>query len=86
MQEYNYKDALSQIIRGVKYIIQTSLNSVTKNYNGVLIKPSIKEGYYIVEFNGEKHDIPQYGTGSVETGKIVKVFVPENNMSLAYFI
>lgn len=76
-----YQNAVKEILRGVQYMIEeAAIKSQTQIYNGIYL------GNGEVQLNGKVYTLPQYGgTSSPAVGSIVKVFVPNGNMSMAFF-
>ena len=84
MNNYN-KEAIKEILKGIKYIVNGALSKTTKCYDGI-IKSKDANDKWTVQFNGEDHSICHYGDNVPIIGKIVKVIIPQNNVSLAFFI
>lgn len=79
------KNAVDEILRSIQYMIDQSLQHQTQIYNGLLISNSGNK--WNVQVNGENYTLSQYGNVSTPAvGKIVKVIIPNGNMSLAFFI
>lgn len=78
-QEYN--ECIQEMARSFQYMIDQNSND-TKIYDGVVVSIS---GGYTVKFNGREHKMKQFGSGTVKVGSMVKVFIPQNNMNLAFF-
>lgn len=84
MNNYN-KEAIKEILKGIKYIVDKEVSKTTKCYDGIIKLQ--EENKWYVQFNGETHCIPHYGEISTPAvGKMVKVIIPQNNVSLAFFI
>lgn len=77
------KEASQALMRGVKYLVEQSSQDTTKIYNGVVV--SITNGYTI-RVNGNNYNMDMYGGGDVAINSVVKVFVPQGNMNLAFFM
>ena len=77
-------EAIKEILKSINYLVNQAMLKTTKCYNGIV--KSQEGNKWTVQFNGEAHLIPHYGENSVVVGKVVKVFIPENNISLAFFI
>lgn len=83
MQEY--QSAWNEILRAVDYMIEQKLRgNGTANYNGI-VQAANSDGTYNVQFNGEVKALKSYGS-TPSVNDMVKVFVPQNNYNLAYFI
>ena len=76
--------AVEQIIKGVAYLIQQAKQKETKIYSGEVVS-SANNGKWNIKYNGEIHAIKPYKTTPTK-GQVVKVFLPENNQNLAFFI
>lgn len=79
------KEALSEILKGIKYLINQALLKTTKCYDGIILSQNDNDKWTI-KFNGESHVIKKYGNITPAIGMVVKVIIPQNNMSLAFFI
>lgn len=79
-----YKDAINSLLSGMQYMIEQAVKNCTQIYNGTII--SIYGNNYTVKVNGNDYVLRPYGEGSYEKNNIVKVFVPQGNMNLAFFI
>lgn len=82
----NYQKAIDEMLKGINFRIEAVAKKYgTQNYDGFIVGQNGDK--WEVRFNGEAHTIPQYGNISTPSvGKTVKVFVPQGNMNLAYFI
>ncbi len=78
-----YQDAVKAIGTSVQYMIEQSVQS-TQIYNGVIT--SMFSGAYSITLNGKSYNIPHYGSFTHSVGDVVKVFVPQGNMNMAFFI
>ena len=75
-----YKETADQVLRGVEYLLDQNNQKSTQIYSGVITS----DGTILI--NGRKYNIPQYGTFTHNTNDVVKVFVPQGNMSVAFYI
>ena len=75
-----YKEAATQIARGMEYMLEQKGLSATQIYNGTLLSSGE------VRVNGKDYSIPQYGEFTHDVNTTVKVFVPQGNMSMAFYI
>lgn len=80
----DYEKAANEIIRSFDYMVKL-LQKATLNYDGFIISSNI-DGTWNVRYNGEVHAIPSYGSIRPAVNMMVKVFVPQGNQNLAYFI
>lgn len=81
----DYQKAIQEILKGVRYIVNQAMSNTTKCYNGIILSQA-SDGKWNVKFNGETHELKPYGSIIPSTGLVVKVFIPQNNMSLAFFM
>ena len=79
-----YKQAIQELMRSVKYMIDSRMEHTTKIYNGLIL--SISGNVATIKINGKTYDIPQYGSFSHGANDVVNVFIPQGNMNLAFFI
>lgn len=73
------KEALNEITRSIDYLVNQKLNKTTKIYDGILLPNGL------VRINGKDYSVKQYGEGSFEPNTLVKVFVPQGNMNMAFW-
>lgn len=74
------KQALDELTRSIEYLIDQKLNQCVRIFDGFVL-PNGK-----IRINGKEYSIKQYGNSAYEANSCVKVFVPEGNMNLAFFI
>lgn len=79
-----FKEAVNQIARSVEYMLDQKELGNTKIYNGIIT--SLTNGVATIQINGKVFTINQYGTFIHVVNDMVKVFVPQGNMNLAFFI
>ena len=79
-----YKQAIQELMRSVKYMIDSRMEHTTKIYNGLIL--SMSGNVATIKINGKTYDIPQYGSFSHGANDVVNVFIPQGNMNLAFFI
>lgn len=82
--EYNYKQAVDEIARGITYMMGENNMSNTQIYNGVIT--AINNDIYVIKINGKTYNLTQYGNFNHNVNSVVKVFVPQGNMNMAFFI
>lgn len=76
-----YRSAVEELLRGVKYMVDEAIKMQTQVYNGIFL------GNNQIQLNGQIYQLPKYGNISTPTnGSIVKVIVPNGNMSMAFYI
>lgn len=77
------KEASEQLLRGFQYLMEQM--GLTQIYNGTIVATGTNRA--TIQLNGQTHIIPQYGSMTTQAvGKAVKVFIPQGNMNLAFFI
>lgn len=79
-----YKEAGDALISSFSYMMNESQKINTQIYNGLIT--NIADNVYTVQVNGNKYTLPQYGEFTHAVNQVVKVFVPQGNMNLAFFI
>ena len=57
----------------------------TKIYDGVIVSNN-GDGRWNIRYNGEVHSVRSYGNANPTVDQMVKVFVPQGNQNLAWFI
>lgn len=79
------QQAIEVLLKGINTMIEDVIKNTTKIYNGqVVSQDSVNK--WNVKYNGNTYSIPQYGNFPVKVGKIVKVFVPQGNVNLSFFM
>lgn len=78
------KDAVTQILKSVQYMINRALTKTTKCYDGIILSQASSDKWNI-QYNGETHPVKLYGSGTPSLGQMVKVIVPQGNQALAWF-
>lgn len=79
-----YKEAGDALLSSFEYMLSEGLKSNTQIYNGIIVNED--NGIYTIKINGNNYAIPQYGEFTHVVNQVVKVFVPQGNMNLAFFI
>lgn len=79
-----FKEALQALITSIKYMIEQTFKNTTQIYDGIIV--SVNGNKYEVRFNGNTYNIKLYGNNTHQVNDIVKVFIPQGNMNLAFFI
>lgn len=80
--------AIETMIGAIKYMIAEEIRKAPfdKTKNGRIIQlPVGRINTFEVEVDGVKYRLKKYGEGKVEKDQIVKVVVPQNDMSNAFF-
>lgn len=75
-----YKETVDEIARSVAYMLQQQSLGNTQIYNGILIN------FNSVKVNDKVYSLSQYGGLTHQINDVVKVFIPQGNMNLAFFI
>lgn len=83
MDEMN-QEAVQAMLEGFNLLLKEAINNTTKIYDGFVVGQNGTN--WNVRYNGQVHSIKQYGDNQVKVGKIVKVFVPQGNANLTFFI
>lgn len=83
MDEMN-QEAVQAMLEGFNLLLKEAINNTTKIYDGFVIGQNGTN--WNVRYNGQIHSIKQYGDNQVKVGKIVKVFIPQGNANLTFFI
>lgn len=79
-----YKEAVESITNSVQYMIAQTTKNMTQIYNGIVV--SVNNNNYTISVNGQEYIIKQYGNLIHVAGDVVKVFIPQGNMNIAFFI
>ena len=77
--------AIEEIIRSVKYMIKDFSKNITQIYDGIVISAA-QNNKWNIQYNGETHAVKLYGTNTPSIGDRVKVFIPQGNQSVAFFM
>mgnify|MGYP003613175639 CR=1 FL=1 len=77
---------LQTVYERLDYILlfKEAISNTTKIYDGFVIGQNGTN--WNVRYNGQVHSIKQYGDNPVKAGKIVKVFIPQGNANLTFFM
>ena len=76
---------INEMLKSIHYMIEKAVQNTTKIYEGIVVSQS-EGGRWNVKYNGETHSINSYGNMTIQTGKVVKIIVPQGNQNLAFFI
>ena len=80
-----YQQAINQMIQGVRLLLSSDLEKkTTKIYSGLVLSVN-SNNTWNVQYNGEIHSIPSYGSIQPAANMMVKVVVPQGNQNLAFF-
>ena len=75
---------LNELLKSIKYMINSSLSKTTKIYDGIVVS-SNSNNKWNIKYNGEIHAVKGYGNVIPTAGSIVKVLIPQGNQALAWF-
>ena len=79
-----YEEAGKALISGISYMMDEAQKINSQIYNGIIVSKSGNS--YTIKINGNDYNIPLYGEFTHNVNDVVKVFVPQGNMNLAFFI
>lgn len=79
-----YNSCINKILQSVNYMIENAFKKTTKCYNGIIVANN-NNNTWAVQYNGETHNITQYGDNTINVGDVVKVIVPQGNQALSWF-
>lgn len=65
-----------KMIKKVNYTVVTD----------VVVKAQNPNGLYTVAYSGKEYNVPLYGNNTITINKTAKLFIPNNNMSLAFIM
>ena len=52
----------------------------------VLVTQLNSDGTYQVQYSGQSYNVPLYGNNTITVNATAKLFIPNNNMSLAFIM
>lgn len=76
---------IDTMLKSFQYLITESIKDTTKIYDGRL-SANNGNGTWNVRYNGEVHAMKPYGSIVPQVGMMVKVFIPQGNQNLAFFM
>ncbi|MEG0900162.1 MAG: hypothetical protein RSD67_05325 [Oscillospiraceae bacterium] len=79
-----YDKIIQQMIEGIQYLIKQN-NTSTKIYDGLVVAVNL-DGTYKVKVNDKEYNFKKYGQNAVEINQVVKVFIPQNNINIAFIM
>lgn len=80
-----YSEEQKEILDTIQIMIDSAMEKVPVITTGI-VTALISGNVYTVTVNGRNYDLPHYGTSTVAINSSVKVFVPYNNYSFAWFL
>lgn len=71
--------------------VVTIFKKMMKNNNfavitDVLVQQQNEDGTYQVKYVGKSYNVPLYGNNTININMTAKLFIPNNNMSLAFIM
>lgn len=85
MENSKIDSALDEMLKSINFLIKETLKTTTQIYNGTVI--SFNSGNkWNIQYNGEVHSVEKYGNNTPVVGSVVKVFIPQGNQNLAWFL
>lgn len=87
MSLLNDDSAIFELMKSIKFIVSSLINKAKfdRTTNGI-IRDYKMNGIYGVDIKGASYDLPSIYPYLLSTGDIVKIIIPENNMSLAFIL
>lgn len=85
MEHSNMDLALDEVLKSVDYMIKSALSKTTKIYDGLIISNN-NDGRWNIQYNGEVHAVKPYGSITPAVGNLVKVFIPQGNQAISFFM
>lgn len=80
-----YSSEQKELLDAIQVMIDSAMEKIPVITSGVVIA-LVSDNIYTVNVNGKTYDLPHYGTSTVNINTTVKVFVPYNNFSIAWFL
>lgn len=78
--------AINELLEGISYLIDKALSKRgTQIYTGRLIS-QVDNSTWNVMYNGREYPVKYYGKDTLTENQIVKIFVPQGNQSIAFFM
>lgn len=84
----NVNQDQQEIIDAIKIIAESyseANSSNTKIYDGLVIAINSDDTYKI-RVNGKEYNFNKYGNNTISVNQIVKVFIPQNIMNMAFIM
>ena len=85
MGEIDMEKAVSELLKSINFMITSALSKTTKIYEGIIVSNN-NDGRWNIQYNGEIHAVKPYNVSNPTVGSMVKVFVPQGNQAIAFFI
>ena len=75
------------LYEGVVAIVEKMLKSNNAaTITDVLVKQQNADGTYQIKYAGKSYNVPLYGNNTITVNMTAKLFIPNNNMSLAFIM
>lgn len=81
----NKESDKKELLDSMDIIAQAYYDRTFRCYDGRVIS-QIDSNIYVIEMNRQSYNLSKYGSGTPAIGSLVKVFVPNNIMSQAWFL
>lgn len=78
--------AIKEMLKSFAYLLDEAMKKTTKIYDGVVVSTTTIPNKWNIKYNNEVHAVKLYGGGDPSINSIVKVFIPQGNQSLAWFM
>lgn len=79
-----FQDAVLSMASSMKYMIDETAKGGTQVYDGIVFSQTGNK--CTTKVNGKEYSLPIYGEATLSRGTIVKVVVPQGNMSSAFIL
>ena len=84
-EQISMDNALSEMLKSISYMVQQSLRQTTQIFSGRITADN-GDGTWNIQYNGETHPIRPYGNITPSVNQYVKVFIPQGNQALSFFM
>ena len=86
MSKRTNERATTILVQSIRNMIKSYVQKYsTKIYDGIILSQATS-GKWNVQYNGENHALAQFSDRTISTGSRVKVFIPQGNQNLAFFM
>lgn len=87
MSQETNQEAIEVMLSGIYSMCQQLLKNTTLVYDGIVVSDiADSSGKWQIKYNGKTHSVKPYGSIIPSKGKMVKVFLPQGNQALSFFI
>ena len=80
-----YTPEQKELLDAMQIMIDKAIEKIFIQTDGIVIG-SVSGNIYTVKVNGQNYNLPHYGDFTVNVNSTVKVLVPYNNFSMAWFL